>query len=183
MNREVVPMESPLATGTKALHDPSGTAVSPVRTLMSTVVPVGVSAVQLIASQSASAPASTTRDRKVPEVEYGDIRIQSTVTSSPPAEAATGRMFWAMVTFWVSTTWPSMENTTWEAPQSIRYRCGDPMKLPARGLSIEVDPSVVRACRASPLELKMAKGVSWKVLPKPMKEPPPGRNVAMNSTE
>ncbi len=29
-------------------------------------------------------------------------------------------MFRAMVAFWVSTTWPSMENTTWDAPESIR---------------------------------------------------------------
>src|SRR5262245_7789003 len=122
MNRDVAPIESPgLATGTKELHVPSGTAVSPVRTLMFTVVPAGVPAVQLIAPHSASAPASKTRDREVPEVEYGDIRIQSTVTSGAPLpEAATGRMFWAMVTFWVSTTWPSIENTTCEAPQSMR---------------------------------------------------------------
>src|SRR5262245_46157953 len=115
-------MESPgLATGTKGLHVPSGTAVSPVRTLMFTVVPAEVPAVQVIAPHSASALASKTRDRKVPEPEYGDIRIQSTVTSgAPAAEAATGRMSWAIVTFWVSTTWPSIQNTTWEVPQSIR---------------------------------------------------------------
>ncbi len=137
-------MESPEeATGTKGFDDPSGTAVSPVRTLMSTVVPVGVccSGHRLPVGVSADAD---DRDRNVPEVEYGDIRIESTVTSWPTAEAATGHVLG-------HGRVPAVDDLAVDGEHHLRGAPVDPaavrrpMKLPAMGWSIALEPSVVRA--------------------------------------
>ena len=56
-----------LLIGVKALQVPSGVGVSPVRTLICTLVFGGAFAFQLSAPQSAAWPASKTRERKVPE--------------------------------------------------------------------------------------------------------------------
>ena len=59
------------------LHVPSGVALLPVRTLITTLVPVGVSLVQVALSHVTGLPASNTLESKLHEAEYGLISIQS----------------------------------------------------------------------------------------------------------
>ena len=56
-----------------------------------------------------------------------------------------GRMFAAITAGWVATCAPSMEKTTDEPVQSIRYRCGVPMQSPGTSVSVADVPSWVRA--------------------------------------
>ena len=63
------------AIGVNALHEPSGAGEFPVLTSKATLVPAGVWAIQLSAPQSAGPPASSTREVKVPDASYGDIRM------------------------------------------------------------------------------------------------------------
>ena len=111
LSGEEASMESPEeAAGTKGLHDPSGTAVSPGETLISTVVPVGVSADQDIASESASVTRRRPEEGNGPG---GRVRRHPHPVDGHVLAArggGDGLMFWAMVTCWVSTTWPSMRS-------------------------------------------------------------------------
>lgn len=105
-------MSEPFAFAVNALHDPSGVGVSPVRTLIVRLVPVGVASVHEIVLQVTCSPASKTRESKVHGEVYGLMRSQSIVSSaSGPGlvlSLATGRMFEVgMPLVWVATKLPS----------------------------------------------------------------------------
>ena len=63
----------------------SGVGVFPMRTENTRLVPVGVALVQEAEVHVTAWPPSKTRERKLPEAAYGLSRIQSTVTTPPPA--------------------------------------------------------------------------------------------------
>src|SRR5690242_5337491 len=93
--RAVLLIEAPDVIVANADHVPSGVAVSPVRTLTTSVVPVGTVESQARLSHPTWAPASNTCDTKVPLLPYGPTRAQS--TASPPSvvtvSAKDGRRF------------------------------------------------------------------------------------------
>src|SRR5439155_6480295 len=101
-----------------------GFGVLPVRTESARLVPVGVAAVHDTLPQATGPPALKIRDKKLPEAAYGVMRSQSTDTEAPPTENSLmiGRIVAAIATVWIATSWPSIENATLDAFQSMRYR-------------------------------------------------------------
>ena len=91
-------------------------------TLMATLVPEGVLAVQEKAPQVAVTPASKTCEMNTPEEAYDVNRIQSTVTAPLPVlkSLAIGIIVPETANAWVATTLPSTEKTAVSALQSIR---------------------------------------------------------------
>ena len=121
MYRPRVVTSAPFWISVKAVHVLSGTAVSPVWTLRVSPVLVGVAPVHVNVPQSARAPASWIRERKLPLWAYGVSRIQSTARAVPPAlrSLTAGSISPVTVALTVATTVPSIENTTLSASQSI----------------------------------------------------------------
>src|SRR5437868_14443544 len=99
-----------LARGIKLLQLASGVGVSPTRTLSARLVPDGTSADHAASNQPTGAPASRTRDKKLPEATYGGVsHIQSTVSAAPPtlASLTTGRRLAVMAIGCEATCVPS----------------------------------------------------------------------------
>src|SRR5690349_1314479 len=79
MYRLLRPTATPESILVNALQLPSlALVVLPVRTVMARLVPAGVSLLSFTTPQLVTAPASATRDVKVPVATYGVARSQST---------------------------------------------------------------------------------------------------------
>src|SRR5204863_5491701 len=83
MYRPVAVIAPGAAIGTKAVQLLSGVVVLPVRMLIATLVPAGVTLFQVRVLHVTDYIASKTRDWNVPVAAYGDMRIQSTSTLPP----------------------------------------------------------------------------------------------------
>src|SRR5213592_3907215 len=108
------------ASGAKALHEPSGVGVSPLRTLRARLVPAGVSPVHDAWSQAPAPPPSKTRDSNVPV--YCFDWSQSTDTFAPPTPKSLtiACIVDAMVAACDATRLPSMKKSTPVVFQLIR---------------------------------------------------------------
>ena len=108
-----------------------------VRVSNETAVPAGMLVCASSVDHCTLAPAFIGRDTNGQLETNGDICSQSTergfgltVRSLTP-----GLSGWVIATFCVSTTLPSIENTTLEGSQSIRNRCCVPSQFPGIGSS------------------------------------------------
>ncbi len=106
---------------------PLGGFSSPARTLIASVVPDGVSAVQY-RPQFVAPARSKTRDTNVPDAVYGRTWTQSTESCTPPGAAslAPNRIASPIGVGCVCRAVPSTLNTNPSTVQSIRYVCGVP---------------------------------------------------------
>jgi hypothetical protein len=80
------PLRAPPTTGTNDVHVASGSGVSPYRTLMATLVPVGASPVHVAAVHVTVVGAERTLDTNAEPAAYGDRCSQSTFSVLASAE-------------------------------------------------------------------------------------------------